>query len=95
MAVCSPIGGMISDRLVKRYGARAGRVGVAMLALVLTAVFLTVGSHDSLVPSAHCARVRLDDFVPDCRRIFGAERFGLAGGRSGVQFWRFIGKRFA
>jgi MFS transporter, ACS family, glucarate transporter len=43
MAVCSPLGGWISDKMTKRYGKRAGRGGIAILGLGLTAVFLFLG----------------------------------------------------
>lgn len=56
MAACSPIGGAISDRLTKLYGKRAGRCGIAVFALLLTAVFLAFGSQ---VHSARLASVVL------------------------------------
>lgn len=43
MAVCSPLGGWISDRLTKRYGKRIGRCGVAGAAIALAACFLAIG----------------------------------------------------
>ena len=45
MAVCSPLGGVLSDAATRRRGARAGRSGVAVLAMVLAAVFLVFGSR--------------------------------------------------
>jgi ACS family glucarate transporter-like MFS transporter len=45
MTVCCLGGGLISDKLSKRLGRRAGRCGIAAVALVITAVFLVVGSH--------------------------------------------------
>ena len=45
MAVCSPLGGLVSDRIARRKGARYGRSGVAMVAMVLTALFLVIGSR--------------------------------------------------
>ncbi len=56
MAACSPFGGAISDRLTKLYGKRLGRCGIAVFALFLTAVFLTLGSQ---VQSARLASVVL------------------------------------
>ena len=44
MAVCSPLGGAVSDRLTRRKGARAGRSGVAVFAMILAALFLVLGS---------------------------------------------------
>jgi ACS family glucarate transporter-like MFS transporter len=56
MAACSPLGGAISDKLTKRYGKRAGRCGIAVFGLLLTAVFLAFGSQ---VQSARLASVVL------------------------------------
>jgi MFS transporter, ACS family, glucarate transporter len=56
MAVTSPSGGLISDRLTRRNGVRVGRCGVAALALAVAAAFLTAGS---LVESAQVASVIL------------------------------------
>ena len=44
MAVCSPLGGVLSDALARNKGARAGRSGVAVFAMILAAVFLALGS---------------------------------------------------
>jgi MFS transporter, ACS family, glucarate transporter len=44
MAVCSPLGGTVSDRLTRSKGARAGRSGVAVFAMILAALFLVLGS---------------------------------------------------
>ena len=53
MAVCSPLGGAISDSLTKRFGPRLGRCSVAGLGFVLTAIFIILGSaaHDTRVAS--------------------------------------------
>jgi ACS family glucarate transporter-like MFS transporter len=56
MAACSPIGGAISDKLTKSYGKRIGRCGIAVFALLLTAVFLAFGSQ---VQSARLASIVL------------------------------------
>lgn len=45
MAICSPLGGAISDRLTKCYGLRIGRCGISVLGLALTAIFLVLGSR--------------------------------------------------
>jgi ACS family glucarate transporter-like MFS transporter len=56
MAACSPLGGAVSDKLTKLYGKRAGRCGIAVFGLLLTAVFLSLGSQ---VHSARLASVVL------------------------------------
>lgn len=45
MAICSPLGGAISDTLVKRYGQRVGRCGIAIFGLLLAAIFLILGAR--------------------------------------------------
>jgi len=45
MAICSPLGGWISDRLTKRYGGRIGRCGVAGASIALAAVFRWLGGR--------------------------------------------------
>jgi ACS family glucarate transporter-like MFS transporter len=56
MAACSPIGGLINDRLTKMRSKRAGRCGVAALAMMLAAAFIAFGSH---VATAEIASVVL------------------------------------
>ncbi|GAC1666179.1 MAG: MFS transporter [Candidatus Acidiferrum sp.] len=45
MAICSPLGGWISDRATKRYGERVGRCGVAGVSIALSAGFIAFGTH--------------------------------------------------
>jgi ACS family glucarate transporter-like MFS transporter len=45
MATCSPLGGLIGDRLTKRYGKRVGRCGTAGASILLAAVFLALGTQ--------------------------------------------------
>jgi MFS transporter, ACS family, glucarate transporter len=45
MAICSPLGGLVSDAISKRKGPRAGRSGVAIFAMILAAIFLLIGSR--------------------------------------------------
>jgi ACS family glucarate transporter-like MFS transporter len=45
MTVCCLVGGALSDRLSKSYGLRVGRSFLASVALLLTAVFLVLGSQ--------------------------------------------------
>ena len=42
MAICSSLGGLISDRVTTRVGKRAGRCGVAGIAMLLATVFLAL-----------------------------------------------------
>jgi ACS family glucarate transporter-like MFS transporter len=44
MTVCCLLGGVINDAIVKRHGLRLGRCGLPVVALLLTAVFLVLGS---------------------------------------------------
>jgi ACS family glucarate transporter-like MFS transporter len=45
MTICCLVGGVFSDRLTRAYGLRVGRCGLASVALLLTAVFLVLGSQ--------------------------------------------------
>ena len=56
MAVCSPLGGWISDLLTKSYGKRAGRCGLATFGIGLCAVFLALATQ---VTSAKLASIVL------------------------------------
>jgi ACS family glucarate transporter-like MFS transporter len=47
MVACSLSGGALNDALSRAYGKRAGRCGVAFLALLLAAAFLVIGSRAS------------------------------------------------
>ena len=56
MAVASPLGGIVSDRLTKRSGKRAGRCGVAVAGMALSAIFIAVAME---VTSVELASVML------------------------------------
>jgi ACS family glucarate transporter-like MFS transporter len=45
MTICCLVGGMLSDRIAIRWGLRAGRCGLAAVALAATALFLVLGSQ--------------------------------------------------
>jgi ACS family glucarate transporter-like MFS transporter len=45
MTICCLVGGALSDRLSKAYGLRVGRSALATVALLLTAIFLVLGSQ--------------------------------------------------
>src|SRR5579883_1741017 len=47
MAVGSPVGGWLSDRISHRLGKRAGRCGMAVVGLGLCAIFIAAGTHAS------------------------------------------------
>ena len=56
MATCCPVGGVISDRLTRAHGSRAGRCVLAAVVMAIAAVFLTLGSK---VESARLASMVL------------------------------------
>jgi ACS family glucarate transporter-like MFS transporter len=56
MAIASPIGGLISDRLTKHRGKYLGRCGVAVAGMALSALFIALGTQ---VGSAQLASVVL------------------------------------
>jgi ACS family glucarate transporter-like MFS transporter len=45
MTICCLVGGALSDRLTRRFSLRVGRCGLAAVALVVTAIFLVLGSQ--------------------------------------------------
>jgi MFS transporter, ACS family, glucarate transporter len=45
MAIGSPVGGWISDRLTRSRGKRVGRCGVAAVAIALSAIFIALGTQ--------------------------------------------------
>jgi len=56
MAVCSPLGGWISDRLTIRHGKRIGRCGIAVAGIAGAAIFIALGTQ---VASAQLASIVL------------------------------------
>jgi MFS transporter, ACS family, glucarate transporter len=56
MAACCPLGGMASDWLTRRYGARVGRCYLASVVIAMAAVFLALGAE---VHSARLASIVL------------------------------------
>jgi ACS family glucarate transporter-like MFS transporter len=56
MAIGSPVGGWISDRLTKTRGKRVGRCGIAAAGIALSAVFIALGTQ---VDSARLATIVL------------------------------------
>jgi len=45
MTLCCLSGGVLNDMISKRYGLRAGRCGLALVSLILTAIFLASGAR--------------------------------------------------
>ena len=56
LAICSPVGGWISDLLTKHYGRRTGRCGIAVACIGLSALFIALGT---LVADARLASIVL------------------------------------
>jgi MFS transporter, ACS family, glucarate transporter len=84
MTVCCLSGGLVSDALAKRFGLRAGRCGIAMIAFLLTAFFLVVGSRAA---SAYAASVTLAGGAGAlylAQSSFWSVSADIAGERSGV-----------
>jgi MFS transporter, ACS family, glucarate transporter len=52
MAICCPVGGVVSDRLTRRHGPRVGRCFLAAVVIALAAVFLSLGSQVQSAPLA-------------------------------------------
>jgi MFS transporter, ACS family, glucarate transporter len=56
MAICSPLGGWISDKMTKSLGDRVGRCGIAVFGMAFAALFVALGTQ---VESARLASVVL------------------------------------
>ena len=56
MAICSPLGGWISDLLTRHYGRRTGRCGIAVVCIGLSALFIALGT---MVADARLASIVL------------------------------------
>jgi ACS family glucarate transporter-like MFS transporter len=84
MTVFCLVGGVLSDRITQRYGLRMGRCGLASVALLLTAVFLVLGSQ---VHSPELAGVILAGGAGALyisQSSFWSVSVDIAGGSSGV-----------
>jgi len=84
MTICCLGGGVLSDFLSKRFGLRAGRSGLAAFALMLTAVFLVVGSQ---VQSPRLAGIILAcgaGALYLSQSSFWSVSVDIAGGSSGI-----------
>jgi ACS family glucarate transporter-like MFS transporter len=84
MTVFCLVGGVLSDRFTQRYGLRMGRCGLASVALLLTAVFLVLGSQ---VHSPQLAGVILAGGAGALyisQSSFWSVSVDIAGGSSGV-----------
>jgi MFS transporter, ACS family, glucarate transporter len=84
MTVFCLVGGVLSDRITQRHGLRMGRCGLASVALLLTAVFLVLGSQ---VHSPQLAGVILAGGAGALyisQSSFWSVSVDIAGGSSGV-----------
>jgi len=83
MAACCPLGGLISDRLCQRWGARIGRCYLAAVVILVAGVFLVLGAE---VESARLASVVLAGGAGSlylAQSSFWSVTAGLAGSSSG------------
>ena len=79
-----PLGGWLSDRLVARYGAVAGRRAVPVAGLALAGVFLSIGAHTTHARLAAIALALSTALVLCVEGPFWATMTEIAGERSGV-----------
>jgi ACS family glucarate transporter-like MFS transporter len=83
MAACCPLGGLISDRLTHKFGARVGRCYLAAIVILMAGVFLVMGSE---VHGARLASVVLAGGAGAlylAQSSFWSVTAGLAGPSSG------------
>jgi len=82
--VMTPLGGWVSDRLVERYGPRAGRRLVAIFVLALSAVLLGCGTSVSR-PAAAAALMSLAlGFASSSEGPFWAAAIDIGGAHVGA-----------
>jgi MFS transporter, ACS family, glucarate transporter len=84
MTVCCLSGGFISDALTNRFGLRKGRCGIAIVAFLLTALFLIVGSRVKSTPTAIIILAGGAGALYLAQSSFWAVSADIAGERSGV-----------
>ena len=84
MTVCCLAGGLISDAVSRRFGLRIGRCGIAVIAFVLTAIFLILGSraHNAFAASIILAGGAGALYLS--QSSFWSVSADIAGERSGV-----------
>jgi MFS transporter, ACS family, glucarate transporter len=83
MAACCPIGGVISDRLTRAYGARIGRCYLAAAAIMLAAVFLVIGAEAHGARFASCVLAGGAGALYLSQSSFWSVTTDLAGASSG------------
>jgi ACS family glucarate transporter-like MFS transporter len=79
-----PIGGLVSDRLTRKYGAQSGRRIIPMLGLTLSAVFTYVGTVASGVGTAVACLALAFGLAACCEGPFWACVTEIAGERVGA-----------
>lgn len=84
MTVCCLGGGVISDWLSKRISYKAGRCGIAVVALIGTAVFLVIGSHAQSAKAASLILAGGAGALYLAQSSFWAVSADIAGVRSGI-----------
>jgi len=84
MTVCCLAGGLISDALAARFGLRAGRCGIAVVAFVLTAIFLILGSRAQSAFAASMILAGGAGALYLSQSSFWSVSADIAGERSGV-----------
>ncbi len=83
MAICSPLGGAISDGISNKFGQRIGRCGVSVAALLLASVFLVLGADASNARVASIVLAGGAGALYLSQSSFWAITAGIARGSSG------------
>jgi len=83
MAVCSPLGGAISDWLAQRVGQRLARCGISVFGLVLASIFLVLGAGASNARIASIVLAGGAGALYLSQSSFWAITAGIARGSSG------------
>ncbi|HVN93428.1 MAG TPA: MFS transporter [Terracidiphilus sp.] len=84
ITVCCPIGGLLVDWISSKHGMRAGRCGVGVAALLLTAILLVIGSR---FPGAQAAAMTLAASAGTlylCQSSYWSVAADIAGEHAGI-----------
>jgi ACS family glucarate transporter-like MFS transporter len=84
MAVCSPLGGVVSDKLTRAYGKRVGRCGIAVVALGVTSILLLLGCRAESAELASLVLAGGAGALYFAQSSFWSVSADIAGGSSGA-----------